>query len=297
MPAQTETRPCEYCGTPVTKTKTQQSQRTYWTCDRSCANKLRIKLGNTHWQDNPMRGQQDTRPCAVCGVPVTRYLSERNIDVAWTCSRVCNGTRNMADRIAAGTRVQPIKPRKGDESTCVICGNMFYRSPQMLRRGRVTCSKRCADVAKAKPPVIKQCEVCGKELRLKPSQAGIRYCSKICDGIGRTKRPLDREHNGRPARMDDKGYVMVYQPDHPNKSFSGWQYEHRLVVENVIGRYLRTDEAVHHINGVKHDNRPENLEVLSPAEHSKITVRELWEQIERERAELAEYRRRFGPLP
>jgi endogenous inhibitor of DNA gyrase (YacG/DUF329 family) len=202
----------------------------------------------------------------------------------------------MAQRIAAGTRVQPVKPRKGDKTVCAICGTMFYRMPAEIQRRRTTCSKTCADVAKVLPQVIKACEVCGREMHLKPSQAERKYCSKSCDGTGRTKRPLDRMHNGKPARKDQHGYVMVYEPEHPNKSFHGWQYEHRLVVEGVLGRHLASDEAVHHINGVKDDNRPDNLEVLSPAEHSKITVREVWEQIERDRAELAEYRRRYGPL-
>jgi hypothetical protein len=90
---------------------------------------------------------------------------------------------------------------------------------------------------------------------------------------------------------------MVWEPDHPNKSFRGWQYEHRLVAESVVGRHLRSDEQVHHVNGMKDDNRPENLEVLSQRAHAKISGVEFRDRILRDRAELDAYRRLYGPLP
>jgi HNH endonuclease len=193
--------------------------------------------------------------------------------------------------------VQPINPRKGDEVACSICGALFYRSPQAIERDRKTCSKACADVAKLKPPVVKNCEYCGKEMRLKPSQGGIRYCSKLCDGLGRTKRPMQRTHNGKAARQDRQGYVMVWEPEHPNKSFHGWQYEHRLVVEGAIGRYLNSDEHVHHINGIKHDNRVENLQMMDGIAHTILSGIEYRDWVKAQLAELERYRARYGPLP
>jgi hypothetical protein len=62
--------------------------------------------------------------------------------------------------------------------------------------------------------------------------------------------------------VDPKGYVFIRcpDPDHPNaKSKPGWIAEHVWVMSQVLGRPLRRGESVHHLNNIKHDNRPENL--------------------------------------
>lgn len=70
------------------------------------------------------------------------------------------------------------------------------------------------------------------------------------------------------------GYVYVYRPDHPHastsKTMTGYIREHRVVWEEANGRILGQDETVHHINGVKDDNRPENLIALSRSDHGKM---------------------------
>lgn len=79
-------------------------------------------------------------------------------------------------------------------------------------------------------------------------------------------------------------------------AFHGWVAEHRLVAATALGRRLTDDEDVHHINGVKTDNREDNLVVITATEHAVLTVREYRERMQAAMAELEEYRRRFGPL-
>lgn len=73
----------------------------------------------------------------------------------------------------------------------------------------------------------------------------------------------------------DSGYVLVYAPDHPAayktpRSRVGYVLEHRLVWEQANGRRPRPDEHVHHINGIRDDNRPENLVALTRSEHRRL---------------------------
>jgi ribosomal protein S27E len=74
-------------------------------------------------------------------------------------------------------------------------------------------------------------------------------------------------HTWRGGRVDKNGYIYVkVEPSHPFfKAMAnniGYIAEHRLVMAEHMGRPLTSDEVVHHKNGDKHDNRPENLELF-----------------------------------
>jgi HNH endonuclease len=58
-----------------------------------------------------------------------------------------------------------------------------------------------------------------------------------------------------------RGYLMTWVPGHPRAGKGSYVFEHILVMEKMIGRYLLPGENVHHRNGVRDDNRPENLEL------------------------------------
>lgn len=97
--------------------------------------------------------------------------------------------------------------------------------------------------------------------------------NRILKEIGedpRRKMPKGKTHSQwKGGRIiDDSGYVSIHPStvDHPEIAEAmvnqiGYVREHRYVVACQVGRPLRRDESVHHINGVKSDNRPENLQL------------------------------------
>jgi len=74
-------------------------------------------------------------------------------------------------------------------------------------------------------------------------------------------------HAWRGGRRNDHGYIRLFNPNHPYSDKTGCISEHRLMVEKCIGRYLKSEEIVHHINENKKDNRPENLYLFSNKGH------------------------------
>ena len=98
--------------------------------------------------------------------------------------------------------------------------------------------------------------------------------SESCKGLpskrkgkkfGRQKYPF------KNGRKNNRKYFMILQPEHPFCNKNGYIYEHRLIMENHLGRYLTPKEIIHHIDENPSNNSIENLKLCkNNAEHRRL---------------------------
>lgn len=101
---------------------------------------------------------------------------------------------------------------------------------------------------------------------LKPKEPNI---SEKCREASRIAHTGSQGCNWKGGRIKDQfGYVLIYSPEHPKGKSNGYVHEHRLVMEKQLGRYLEKTESVHHKNGIKDDNRLQNLELMQCRVHN-----------------------------
>ena len=162
------------------------------------------------------------------------------------------------------------------ENKCLKCGKSFKVRPSKASTSKY-CNKDCASKKVTRP-----CDQCGKDVtRTKSQMLKKVYCSRACSsiGTGKTMTAMNKELN--PDRMTletrtklrhahlGKGEGKAYR-----KTFG--VHTHRIVAAKKIGRCLLKGEVVHHIDGNKLNNSPENLQVLSSqAEHINLHRAEL----------------------
>lgn len=93
----------------------------------------------------------------------------------------------------------------------------------------------------------------------------------IWDACQRWGIPTNRKRAIKPYHTKE-GYLMIYRPDALSAQKEGYIPEHRFVMQEHLGRVLLPSEQVHHINGIRDDNRIENLRLVSRADHETYTT-------------------------
>lgn len=115
------------------------------------------------------------------------------------------------------------------------------------------------------------CEECGKEFV--PAKGAVkRFCSLTCFYDNQVPVGSVRDGgNGYKIVKVPKGTpgAKIQQPGRAN-----WMWEHRYVMQQMLGRPLEPGENVHHKNGDRADNRPENLELWSKTQRQADKVRD-----------------------
>lgn len=141
------------------------------------------------------------------------------------------------------------------------------------------------------------CRGCGKKRPVSKALIQSISFSGLCLGCYRKKfaKTGSDHYNFKGGKFETKnGYVQFFvSADHPFAVMRDCRhniYEHRLVMAQMIGRPLTKNEVVHHLNGIKNDNRPENLELVNGHTHLLITKME--SRIRELEAALAFYKRR-----
>lgn len=199
--------------------------------------------------------------CEKCGASFERLPSQRRKHDY--CSSECYSVGRSAHRAPrtvlhfkceqCGVDVERFK---GHETEHVFCSRACYWKSDFHSETVSGANGRRNLSAKDTEP----CGFCGKAVaRYASSRGKVFYCDQDCHANAKRKAQVRQVTAG--------GYVRIFVGyDYPGASKSGHVFEHRKVMQDILGRALIEDENVHHRNGVRDDNRPENLELWSHAQ-------------------------------
>lgn len=160
-------------------------------------------------------------------------------------------------------------------SNCIICGKVFKFNPNSSK-GKY-CSYFCYwKNLKGKKPVhlSNKKGICMNTGRthFKKGQIAWNKGKHIFLGGGAKKgNTREKSPSWKGGITKSRGYILIHSPNHPFKDAHNYVRQSHLVMEKILGRYIQPHERVHHINGIKDDDRPENLKYFpNESKHQKF---------------------------
>lgn len=234
--------PCAHCGEEIRTNRGSTQGPKY--CSQNCKNSALHPPIETLASNCPNCGRQ------YFGRPKQVY-----------CSHTCAAAKMHAD----GDRTTSVEDTP---ESLINSDNPRYSQDESGQWWYTPGGSRSHNRSRA---YIAKCPICSKNF-LKPIfHRDQVHCGKSCarlairDEISRKQKGSSGSNWKGGRRIDHRGYVLLWAPDHPSRANTAKPYvfEHRLVMEKRLGRFLQSHENVHHINGQRDDNRDENLELWS----------------------------------
>jgi hypothetical protein len=238
----------------------RHGQKTMWLCKCDCGNERLVSSGNLRDGNSKSCGCLvnemgirnhkclDLTGRVFCNLTVLKRVPNHGRKIMWLCQCACGN-----NRIAVGSEL-----KRGGILSCG-CLNHIDLTGKIF--GRLTAIKFMGVGQNKRTSWLCKCN-CGREKIIPTS--GLR--SGTTNSCGCLKKELisrrgENNPNWKCGKKYSDGYVLIKLWGHPNANGRGCVKEHTYVMSEYLGRPLIKGETVHHKNGIKDDNRLENLEL------------------------------------